>query len=61
MFRFTDFQNNSFIVTFLYSVFAISERFLQTRLTCATGVPAIKVKIFGKVHFFKKKADLTIK
>ena len=49
------FQNNSFIVTFLYSIFTIWKRFLQTRLTCTRGVPTIKVKIFGKFHFFQER------
>ena len=29
MFRFIDFQNNSFIVTFLYSIITIWKRFLR--------------------------------
>ena len=53
-----DFQNN-FIATFSCSMFTIWKSFLQTRLTCTRGVPTTKIKIFGKVHFFKK-ATLTM-
>ena len=55
MLRFIEFKKNSFIVTFLYSMFTIFKRVLQTRLTCTRDVPTIKVKILGKVYFFKKR------
>ena len=53
LFRFIDFQNNSFIVTFLYSIITIWKRFLNTRLTSTRGVLMIMVKISTKANNWK--------
>ena len=55
MFRFIDFENNSFVVTFLFSMFTIWKRFLKTRLNhVAEAFLQQRSRYLEKFIFFKK-------
>ena len=61
MLRSTDFQNNCFIVTFLYAMFTIWKRFFQTRLNNVPETSYDKSQDIWKSSLFSKKVILTIK
>ena len=58
LFKLIEFQNNFYCNIFIFYVQYLEKGLADTPQSCTRGVPTIKVKIFGKVHFFQKRLRL---